>query len=98
VLREIADPLAMVLPTTYEDGQVTLVSDASFVFNALNCLPGGVVQVRMTGPAGTWEVQRSTNLLSWEPVVTITNTTGALEFSDGTATNATQRFYRAVKR
>ena len=98
VLREIADPLATVLPTTYEDGQVTLVSDASFVFNALNCLPGGVVQVRMTGPAGTWEVQRSTNLLSWEPVVTITNTTGALEFSDGTATNATQRFYRAVKR
>jgi hypothetical protein len=57
----------------------------------------GVVQVQLRGAAGVWELQRSANLLTWQPLRRLTNHTGPLTHTDTTATNATQRFYRAVK-
>jgi hypothetical protein len=51
----------------------------------------------MTGPTGLWEIQWSLNLSTWQPLQTITNATGQLDFTDTTASNVVQRFYRAVK-
>ena len=45
----------------------------------------------------TFEVQASTDLKQWSPVNTVTNLTGALEFTDPDAANHLRRFYRAVR-
>jgi hypothetical protein len=43
-----------------------------------------------------FEVQRSTDLLDWQPVATVTNLVSPLEFTDPDAPQHTARFYRAV--
>ena len=43
-----------------------------------------------------FEVQASIDLKQWSPVTTVTNLTGALEFTDPNAANLMRRFYRAV--
>jgi hypothetical protein len=61
-------------------------------------LTNGVVQLRLTGLAGTGPVvfHASTNLTEWTPVFTNSPTTGSLDFGDTNATNQA-RFYRAVE-
>ena len=43
-----------------------------------------------------FELQASTDLKQWSPVTTVTNLTGALEFTDPDAANLMKRFYRTV--
>ena len=42
-----------------------------------------------------WE--SSADLLNWIPLETLMNTTGRIEFLDGTAAGTGQKFYRAVR-
>lgn len=44
----------------------------------------------------TFEVQASTHLNQWSPLITVTNLTGTLEFMDPNAANQKTRFYRTV--
>ena len=52
----------------------------------------------LNAPAtGTYRVESSGDLRSWEALVTMTNVSGRVRVLDPAATNATQRFYRAVR-
>ena len=97
VALEVSDPNANALAVDPRPGTVTLVSDRDFLFHQLTRAAGGEVSLLMMGPAGVWELQRSTNLTNWLPMQRLTNTSGQMNFMDATATNAAQRFYRAVK-
>ena len=59
--------------------------------------PGGIVQITLTGSTGdVYRALASTNLLNWQPIATVTNFSGTVQFSDTEATNLSQRFYRCV--
>jgi len=47
--------------------------------------------------AGTYRVETSGDLRSWESLVTLTNVSGRVRFLDPAATGTAQRFYRAVR-
>ena len=60
---------------------------------------GGVFGLSLSAPlGGQWEVQASTDLLTWTPLGAITVTNAAMPFIDTGATNFPRRFYRAVSR
>lgn len=46
--------------------------------------------------AATYRLEMSTNLTAWAPLAEITNAVGTAQFIDLAATNAPQRFYRAL--
>ena len=53
--------------------------------------------IKLTGAAGfSYLLQTSTNLVDWAPSAVLANTNGTVWFTDSTATNSLQRFYRAV--
>jgi len=67
------------------------------VFESINALPDGRMQMSVTGNAGEslW-IERTTNLPpAWQPLTNFFNSTGTLQFTDPTATNLPQGFYRA---
>ena len=47
--------------------------------------------------AGTYRVEASGDLRTWETLVTLTNVSGRVRVVDPAATSAAQRFYRAVQ-
>jgi len=47
--------------------------------------------------AGTYRVEASGDLRTWETLVTLTNVSGRVRVVDPAATSAAQRFYRAVR-
>jgi hypothetical protein len=66
-------------------------------FGAVRLVPGGGVQLTLTGGVGqTYNVEASTNLVNWVAVTNLVLSTGTGQFTDYSATNCPQRFYRAV--
>ena len=74
----------------------------------LALIPGGGVpngeefQLLLTGEFGRrYFIEATTNLApavpAWEPVATLTNVFGSVQFNDPLVTNRTQRFHRAVE-
>ncbi len=60
-------------------------------------LTNGTPVLDLTGVSGySYLVQSSTNLVDWAPVAVLSNTNGAVTFTDTSATNSTTRFYRAL--
>ncbi len=54
-------------------------------------------QFTLTGPVGTYVIQASTNLATWNPMaVKATTSAGALYFTDTNASKYVQRYYRAA--
>jgi hypothetical protein len=43
-----------------------------------------------------YEIDGSSNLVNWVPLVTLTNSAGVIQFTDPSATNGLFRFYRAI--
>jgi len=67
------------------------------VFQSVNALPDGRMQLSVTGNAGEslW-IDRTTNLPpTWQPLTNFFNSTGTVQFTDPAATNSPQGFYRA---
>ncbi len=93
---DITDVIGNSLSFTYRDGSAKLISDTDFLFTGLERQTNGV-KLQMEGPAGVWQLQGSSNLFNWDPIFPLTNTSGAMEYLDSTATNAVQRIYKAVK-
>jgi formylglycine-generating enzyme required for sulfatase activity len=56
----------------------------------------GAFQFGITGPPGVYSVLGSTNLADWSVVGTVTNTLGALNFTDVAAHFSARKFYRAL--
>ena len=53
--------------------------------------------VTVTGGTGDrYEIQGSTNFVSWSPLLKLTNVTGTVQFVDPSATSQSHRFYRAL--
>lgn len=65
-------------------------------FASITRVPAGAL-VTVTGAAGDrYEIQTSSNLANWSPLLGLTNSTGTVQFIDPSATNLTHRFYRAL--
>ena len=62
--------------------------------DSIVALPDGQVQLKVTGDAGSYTVEFSTNLVVWKELANVLNTNGTFWCLDG-ETNAPQRFYRA---
>jgi formylglycine-generating enzyme required for sulfatase activity/Leucine-rich repeat (LRR) protein len=58
--------------------------------------PIGAFQFAITGPPGVYAVLSSTDLAVWNEMRTVTNSLGAIVFTDGTAHLSPQKFYRAL--
>jgi hypothetical protein len=64
-------------------------------FQGIAILPGGVVQLNMTGTANAgYTVQATSDLLNWAPIATVASTNGSIEYLDIFASNFPVRFYR----
>jgi hypothetical protein len=65
-------------------------------FLSIARIPAGAL-VALAGAAGDrYEIQSSSNLTSWIPILNLTNATGTVQFIDPSATNLAYRFYRAA--
>jgi hypothetical protein len=63
----------------------------------VSLLPGSAVEVTVTGVAGqTYSIQFSSNLKDWPDLTNITLTNSAGSFTDPSAANNNQRFYRGL--
>jgi hypothetical protein len=65
------------------------------VFDSVGVLSDGTVHGTITGYAGPVAVEASTNLIDWVTVTNLILTSAPAQFSDLSATNYPQRFYRA---
>jgi hypothetical protein len=73
------------------------ISMVNVLLGPVTLLPGGVLQVSMTGLAGqTYLIQASTDLVNWTTLTTLTLTNGTGQFTDPATASYPQRFYRAV--
>jgi len=57
---------------------------------------GNGFQLHVTGPAGTYSLQASTNLASWLLISTTNAPSGMLDFNDPDAISFPRRFYRVL--
>jgi hypothetical protein len=98
IYREVTDAFANTLGANFQDGTPVITKGSNFLFEAIKIPAASAVQLRLIGETGvSWNLQVSTDLENWQPLTTVTNTTGIVEFMDTSATNPPQRFYRAVK-
>jgi hypothetical protein len=59
-------------------------------------LPAGALRFVLSGQAGrTYLIEGTTNFVDWQPVGTVFNTNGTVEFRDSHAPAARSKFYRA---
>jgi len=59
--------------------------------------PNGQFRFTLLGePGRTYTIQASTNLVTWTTLTNFVSTTGTNQFADATASNLSQRFYRAL--
>ena len=68
-----------------------------FAFRSLNVSLLGEVSLSVTGgPAGLWELQKSTDLTNWSKLADLTNAIGRVDYISPPAGD-TNRFFRAVR-
>jgi len=58
--------------------------------------PIGAFQFAITGPPGAYTILASADLTSWSPLAVVTNSLGAIVFTDVTAHLTPRKFYRAL--
>lgn len=73
---------------------LTVLPQQSVILGQSVLLTNGQASFTATSPAGLkWSLQSSTNLVNWLDIMTLTNLSGTMQFSQP-ATNGTQCFYR----
>jgi len=65
-----------------------------FQFDQPSLTPAGLLQMRLVGGPGTFEIQASSNLVTWEGITNVVSPAGEIIISDP-YTNRVRRFYRA---
>jgi hyaluronate lyase len=74
-------------------------TNGPLAFQAIRSPGGGQLNLTLVGmPTGAWELQRSPDLIQWQKISELTNTSGVVEFTDTVPIDANPRFYRAVLR
>jgi hypothetical protein len=87
-------PVIVIQPT---NETVVAGATAVFAFTNVTLLPNGAIRMLMTGsPDSVFRVLSSTNLLNWQTLATLTNSTGTVQFTDSSVTNFNRRYYRLV--
>ena len=82
-------------PVNFIASDFTAYGSCAPVITLVTLLSGGNIQISLTGSSGDiYRVLGSTNLLDWQTIASVTNLTGIVQFTDSTATNYNQRFYR----
>ena len=72
-------------------------TNSPFAFRAISSPAQGQLKLTMMGiPVGVWELQQSPDLVQWQKISNLTNTTGVVEYTDTIPIGANPRFYRAV--
>jgi Immunoglobulin domain/Immunoglobulin I-set domain len=65
-------------------------------FAGINFTSTGQIQLQLSGKIGSsYAIDISSNLIDWVQLTTLTNTTGTAQFTDTSATNHPQGYYRA---
>lgn len=63
-------------------------------FGTVTLEPQGI-QMTVSGPTGQeFRILASTNLINWQTLVTLTNVTGTIQYTDFNASNFTSRYYQ----
>ena len=98
IAREIDDAEAMVLPSHYDDGVITITSGSALLFETVKMDPAGHLGVTAIGQEGVvWTLQSSSDLKQWQSIGTLTNVTGRVNYLDSTTGISGHRFYRAIR-
>jgi len=59
---------------------------------------GSGFTLKLIGGVGfSYGIEASTNLVNWDPLITLTNSTRTIQWTDAGTTNFDQRFYRAAQ-
>lgn len=96
VIRDVSDAEGMSLFTTYQNGTVNIAAGLSF--QAITVMGGGQVKLTLAGPpGGICDLQGSPDLVHWESIASITNTTGKIDYLDTPTNPMNPRFYRVVQ-
>ena len=70
---------------------------APLQFESVAMQPQNQLRLVLSGaPGSSVTILRSSDLMNWVSLTTLTNTSGTVQYTDGTATNAPQWFYRAT--
>lgn len=95
VYRDVATVRADALPFEYEPAILPLATQSIIVFQSVRMTSPGQVWLTVEGtPGDRYVIERSADLAGWDPMVTLTNLTGIVEFIDPDPPVLGQRFYR----
>ena len=82
---------------THVDGTLTVTPGIPPTLSIGGWTTNGDLALMVTGPpTQQYDVQASTNLLSWISLATVQNTSGSLTFTDTNATTHIRRYYRLL--
>ena len=78
------------------NAMLNVILPAPPVFHSVTRLPDGRFDMLLSGHTGvSYWIDRTTNLVDWEPLTNLFNANGTVEFIDSPATNSGKGFYRA---
>ncbi len=93
-IREVSNTNAIPLETDFQDISLPFVGGGPHLTAAQ--ITRDELHLVLSGDPGDYLIETSSDLIHWTSLVTVTNTSGVTPFTDSSATNADQRFYRAV--
>jgi hypothetical protein len=91
---DIATPLTTPAPAIAS--QANVISSPSVQIGPVMKFVDGSMQINLSGPAGTYEIDASINLMDWDLLGYLTLTSPTGQFIDTSAPNFDRRFYRAM--
>jgi len=98
IYREVDDIEALPVPVNYQNGTVAILGPQFILINDIETLVGGGVHLNLSAGPRVIDLEVSNDLINWEPLSTVTNTTGMIDYTDVVPPNSPQRFYRAKMR
>jgi len=94
--RELVDFDVQILPVEYKNGDILILGPQYIGIDQIQMLEGGAIHLNLTAGPRVMELQVSSDLINWEPVATVTNSTGMIDYTDLVPADSGQRFYRAM--
>jgi len=83
--------------TASADAPLAIVPAASIEFRSVERLSESAVRLTLAGnPGARYLLETSSNMTSWSSLITLTNVAGTVEYTDLTATQPSNLFYRAT--
>ncbi|MFN7140700.1 MAG: immunoglobulin domain-containing protein, partial [Limisphaerales bacterium] len=80
-----------------EDAVLTIMSPDTILFQGIELLTQGQIQLSLVGEPAIYAIEASTNLIDWLLITKVINTNGAIQFTHEPGTNNTHLYYRAKR-